>query len=420
MNEPNWVNQTVWTGDNLPIMRGMNSDCVDLICLDPPFNSDANYAAPIGSEAAGAEFKDTWSLTDIDAEWINLIEDREPRLFRVLLAAMTDSDKSYLVYMAVRLLEMRRILKPTGSIYLHCDPTMSHYLKLLMDAIWGRGNFRNEVIWHYGKWTNAAKHFQKNHDILLVYAKNAGEHTFNKLYNDEESYHYEKGWHTNTIEDGISQLIVYDKKKAKEKIESGIYDNIVYREGETKAAMPDVWKISVINPMADERIGYPTQKPLELYKRIIAASSNDGDMVLDPFCGCATTCIAAEKLERQWCGIDISGKAIELTKLRLQKEVGIFSNPIHRTDIPQRTDLGKIPPYNSAENRRFLYGAQSGNCAGCKEHFEARHLEVDHIIARSNGGTDHIENLQLLCASCNRIKGDRGMEYLRSKLQLII
>ena len=139
MGEPNWANQTIWTGDNLDIMRGFNSASVNLIYLDPPFNSKANYAAPIGSKAAGAAFKDTWALSDVDAEWINLIEAKHPALYRVLLAAMTASDKSYLVYMAARLLEMHRVLKPTGSIYLHCDPTMSHYLKLVMDAIFGGG-----------------------------------------------------------------------------------------------------------------------------------------------------------------------------------------------------------------------------------------------------------------------------------------
>lgn len=128
----------MWTGDNLPIMRGMNSESVDLIYLDPPFNSKADYAAPVGSMAAGAEFKDTWTLQDVDVAWLDLIQLKHPKLNRVIDAAMTDSDKSYLIYMAARLLEMHRILKPTGSIYLHCDPTMSHYLKLLMDAIWGR------------------------------------------------------------------------------------------------------------------------------------------------------------------------------------------------------------------------------------------------------------------------------------------
>ena len=144
---PNWADKTIWTGDCLYVMRGMNSASVDLIYLDPPFNSNANYAAPIGSKAAGAAFKDTWTLTDIDVEWINLIEQKHPTLYRVLLAAMTKSDKSYLVYMAARLLEMKRLLKPTGSIYLHCDPTMSHYLKLVMDSIFGYRNFRNELSW---------------------------------------------------------------------------------------------------------------------------------------------------------------------------------------------------------------------------------------------------------------------------------
>ena len=126
--------KTIFTGDNLPIMRGMNSESVDLIYLDPPFNSNANYAAPIGSEAAGAEFKDTWTLRDVDITWLDLIEAKHPALNRVIHAAMTNSDKSYLIYMAVRLLEMRRILKNTGSIYLHCDPTMSHYYCKLVDG----------------------------------------------------------------------------------------------------------------------------------------------------------------------------------------------------------------------------------------------------------------------------------------------
>lgn len=137
----------------------MNSATVDLIYLDPPFNSKANYAAPIGSKAAGAAFKDTWTLRDVDVEWINLIEAKHSALYRVLLAAMTPSDKSYLVYMAARLIEMKRLLRATGSIYVHCDPTMSHYLKLLMDAVFGKAAFRNEVIWAYQRWTGATYAF---------------------------------------------------------------------------------------------------------------------------------------------------------------------------------------------------------------------------------------------------------------------
>ena len=139
---------------------------------------------------------------------------------------------------------------------------------------------------------------------------------------------------------------------------------------------------------------------------------------LDPFCGCATACIAAEGLHREWVGIDISPKAAELVRQRMRDELGMFYEGAHRTDIPTRTDLGKLRRYNSPENRRRLYGEQSGNCAGCNEHFQTRHLEVDHIIARLKGGTDAQDNLQLLCGNCNRIKGHRGMDYLKTKLQL--
>ena len=170
MSDPNWANQTIWTGDNLYILRGMNSASVDLIYLDPPFNSKADYAAPIGSKAAGAAFKDTWTLSDVDAEWVNLMETKHPALHRVLLAAMTPSDKSYLAYMAPRLLELRRVLKATGSLYLHCDPTMSHYLKLLMDAVFGRKSFRNEIVWAYTGPANVTRHFPRKHDIILFYS----------------------------------------------------------------------------------------------------------------------------------------------------------------------------------------------------------------------------------------------------------
>ncbi len=189
MAKPNWKNQTIWTGDNLPIMRGMNSESVDLIYLDPPFNSKANYAAPIGSKAAGAAFKDTWTLSDVDAEWINLIETKHPALYRVLLAAVTNSDKSYLAYMAVRLLEMHRLLKPTASIYLHCDPTMSHYLKLLMDVIFGRKNFRSEIIWHrsLGFKRKSARKFPHKHETLLLYAKSVSSVLFNTQYEPHKS-----------------------------------------------------------------------------------------------------------------------------------------------------------------------------------------------------------------------------------------
>ena len=144
------LNRTLFTGDNLDVLRGIDSDSVDLVYLDPPFNSNRNYSAPIGSEAAGAAFKDTWTLSDVDMAWHGEIAEREPALYQVIDAsrlAHGPSMLSYLVMMSVRLLELRRVLKPTGSLYLHCDPTASHYLKLALDCIFGARRFRNEVVW---------------------------------------------------------------------------------------------------------------------------------------------------------------------------------------------------------------------------------------------------------------------------------
>ncbi len=150
MPAPNFVNRTIWTGDNLEILRGLNSDSVDLIYLDPPFNSNRNYEAPVGSQAAGAAFKDTWTLSDLDVAWVGLIADEHPAVHKIIDAARAAHGKgmqSYLSMMAVRLIELRRVLKQTGSIYLHCDPFASHYLKLLMDAIYGARTFWAAIRW---------------------------------------------------------------------------------------------------------------------------------------------------------------------------------------------------------------------------------------------------------------------------------
>ena len=400
----NWQNKTVFTGDNLPIMRGMNSASVDLIYLDPPFNSNSDYAAPIGSKAAGAEFKDTWTLNDLDVAWLDLIETRHSKLNRVIQATMTNSDKSYLVYMAVRFIEMKRILKDTGSIYLHCDPTMSHYLKLVMDALFGRKRFRNEIIWSYQRWTGATKHFQRMHQILLFYAMSKNS-TFNRLTEEYSTKSKHKGARYSELKEGVlKQRYTSDISRQK--------------------SMRDVWEISYLNSQAKERTGYPTQKPLAVLDRVVKASSNEGDVVFDPFCGCATTLIAAERLQRQWIGIDISPKAVELVNDRIiydqggeGPQEGMFEQVVARKDIPQRTDVQILTLYNSPVNKKHLYGQQEGNCNGCNQHFSIRNFEVDHIIARSQGGTDHIDNLQLLCGYCNRVKGNRGQEYLIAKLE---
>lgn len=190
-----------------------------------------------------------------------------------------------------------------------------------------------------------------------------------------------------------------------------------YLDGKPTQLVPNLWADITPAPKS-ERTGYPTQKPLALLHRIIEASSDSGDVVLDPFAGCATTCVAAHDLARAWVGIDISQKAAELVTMRIKERQGLFRGIVHRTDIPERTDLGVLPPYNCAENKQHLYGVQGGHCAGCFEHFLIQNLTVDHVVAKSKGGTDHLGNLQLLCGHCNSVKGDRGMEYLRVKLEL--
>ena len=228
----------------------------------------------------------------------------------------------YLVYMAIRLIEMQRILKDTGSIYLHCDSTMSHYIKLLMDIIFGTKNFRNEIVWYYHTSGNTKKYFVKNNDVIFFYSK-----TLNYYFNllKEKRYTISK-----SRKEGKHNLGHAIKEFFKD--ENGIYQYV---------NMDNVFEIPYINSQAKERTGYPTQKPLALLERIIKASSKEGDIVLDPFCGCATTCIASEKLNRKWIGIDISHKAYDLVRERLKKEI---ANPEDLTQYQIKVDFQTTPP----------------------------------------------------------------------------
>ena len=311
-----WKNK-LYFGDNLDILRDKIPDnSVDLIYLDPPFKSDRNYNIlfqPEAGEIKGANaqiktFKDTWKWgEEAERNYEGLItgtitkEKPNQKLIDLMKAIRGYlggcSMMAYLSMIAPRLLEMRRVLKDTGSIYLHCDPTASHYLKLLMDAIFGAENFRNEIVWHYRTGGVSKSWFGRKHDIILFYSKSRS-YKFNPL----EVKEYYKNVYGKDIKPSWK-----DRKGGKDQ---GGYFHYVYQD--------DVWDIPAVFNMSKEHIGYPTQKPEKLLERIIKVSSNKGDLVLDPFCGCGTAVTVAERLDRRWIGIDITYLAIDVISKRFQ------------------------------------------------------------------------------------------------------
>lgn len=332
-NELNIQPNTIFCRDNLDVLQGTNSACIDLIYLDPPFNKKKVFTAPIGSSAEGAEFSDIFREEDVKDEWVETIKYENTKLYEYLKGVKSFSNiynYCYLAYMAIRLIECHRVLKDTGSVYLHCDPTMSHYLKIVLDCVFGEENFQNEIIWCYKTGGSSKKNFAKKHDVILFYSKS----NLFQFNNPKEKSYMGAGYNT-----GNKNVTLYaDENKSS----FGPY---------TMVNMKDWWEIGMIaTSNKSERTGYPTQKPLMLLERIIKSATNENDVVLDPFCGCATTCVAAEKLNRQWIGVDISFKAFELVTARLAKEVEwvdtLFEEEkvIKTTIAPQRTDTNEHLP----------------------------------------------------------------------------
>ena len=330
---PAAVPNRLFFGDNLDILREHIADAsVDLIYLDPPFNSNVNYNI-LFREQDGAQsvaqiaaFEDTWHWgLEAEAAWRATVANGPARLSELLqsLRAFLGANDmmAYLTMMAPRLAELHRVLKPAGSIYLHCDPTASHYLKLMLDAIFGPRNFCNEVIWRYRKWATGKYTFQRNHDVILFYARSASrERTFNQLYM-ERAASTQKRFGDGRIVSGRDA----GGRRAPSQVETRASPGV---------RQDDVWHISRVAPVNQL---FPTQKPDALLERIITASSNEGDVVLDPFCGCGTATVAAERLNRRWIGIDITHLAISLIRHRLQDSFGDSLRPYEVHGVPRDT-----------------------------------------------------------------------------------
>lgn len=339
------MENTLYYGDNLEILREyIPNESIDLIYLDPPFKSDQSYNI-LFKEKNGTDstaqikvFEDTWHWDQKAEETFIEITENAPKKVADLIIALrsflgSNDMMAYLTMMAIRLVELYGVLKDTGSIYLHCDPTTSHYLKLLMDAVFGPKNFRNEIIWCYKRWPSKQDNFQKMHDVILRYSKSK-DVIWNKLYEDFTEQTKKR------IKGGMKiEHIVGESGK------------ILIRPTNEKSpgvAMCDYWNIPMIAGQARERLGYPTQKPEALLERIINASSNEDDIIFDPFCGCGTTITVAEKLKRKWIGIDITHLAISLMRHRLKDtfrdkaQYKVVGEPV---DLKSAEALAKQDPY---------------------------------------------------------------------------
>ncbi|MCE2464126.1 MAG: restriction endonuclease [Dehalococcoidia bacterium] len=356
---------TLYYGDNLDILRQhVPDESVDLVYLDPPFNSNASYNV-LFREKSGEDspaqikaFTDTWEWTletERTFEQDIILHPGTPSAVKDMIAAFRlfvgqNAMMSYLVMMTPRQAELRRVLKPTGSLYLHCDPTASHYLKLLLDAVFGHQNFKNEIVWKRSAAHSDAKACGNTHDIIFTYAKDKSKFVWNKQYQSYDLEYIRTHYRHKTDEgrlyrtdnltatglsgggyeyewNGVSR-IWRCPRETMERLDNegrvrytrnGVAEYIRYFDEMPGVPLQDMWiDIPPINSQAKERLGYPTQKPEALLERIITASSNEGDVVLDPFCGCGTAVAAAEKLKRRWIGIDVTHLAVALMKNRLK------------------------------------------------------------------------------------------------------
>ena len=500
-NPFNAINRGVYIADNLDFLRAINTASVDLVCIDPPFAKndtftgdklkpplrkderdnefrllkdwgiataaqadDAGVAWPDDPKAKGG-YEDTWSWDDdVHPDWVTGIKATHEAVNLLIEATRQihgDSIAAYLAFMAIRLFEIHRILKPTGSLYLHCDQTASSYLRQLLDGVFGKDNFRNEIVWHYNTGGASRRHFSRKHDTIFYYAKSSAcrFNTQREAYREDATDHFKE---------------TDDQGRAYRIRTLGGKDYRYYKD--EGRVCHDVWDINTLNAVAKERTGYPTQKPAVLAERIIRASTNPGDVVLDCFAGCAYAALAAEKIrqsdpeqERIWTACDINLRAWTVFKRQFNKggdlplltcndettgQQVLGCEPtvtIHGpAQLPQRTTSREVEVKDlRTDNRRpagskyrgggkettllneremkaalLHYSIDRAWCCGYRSRGTngrpiLTNYELDHITPKSKGGEDEIYNRAPLCPRHNRIKSDKDITLQELREQLI-
>jgi len=477
----------------------MNSESVDLIATDPPFNKGRDFHATPDSLAKGARFQDRWTWKkDVHPEWVDQLRNDHPKLIEAIDSARhahSEGMGAYICFMSVRLLEMRRVLKQEGSIYLHCDQTASHYLKAVMDAIFGFKNFVNHIIWRRAIAHNDAERFGNITDHILLYSRNSErmfwngrsaqtpkseteiERAYPRIDTNGNRYRSQdltgagatgaesiepwknydiasKGRHWAPPKTGGYADYIERKHIPEYKSITGVHARLnaldkagliihpqhgfwpgLKRYAEADQGVPP--QNLILDPVGftnfnkgKEATGYATQKPIALYELLLRSSSKEGDIVLDPFAGCATTCVAAEGLGRQWVGIDIWDRAHETVVHRLRNLTGVLADVHYSKVPPDRTDFGETAasflttisirlepkePWQKLTRDQItdeLCEAQKTSdgkvlCAGCGRDLEKEFMQLDHIQPRSEGGVNDISNRILLCSPCNNRKSDQ-------------
>ena len=513
----NAVNRGVYIADNLDFLRSLNTGCIDLVNIDPPFAkhdtftgnnlkpplSDAEIAteqrllARWGINSAeqaraagitwpelqrrGAGYKDYWNWDDdVHPDWVSSIEATHPAVSKLLDATRHihgEDTAAYLCFMAIRLIEIHRVLKPTGSLYLHCDHSANAYLRQLLDGIFGNGEgnkpgFRNEIIWsHQGSWVQPEDHFPRRHDTILWYTKSK-QYTFHPGYEDDAASQMNyKRWQKFLTPDNkilgrhmpdhdqrfATYLNAFRKKHGREPQGDDVVMEI------TGSRIGTVQYVKVVDPKTPERTGYPTQKPVALAERTIKASSNPGDIVLDCFAGCAYTAIAAERLGRRWVACDQNTRAWTVVKRQFNKPQlvvldcnddtpgqqvltgqpsvtvhGPFQLPHRFSPVvyevkelkpqPRSYKQADKPLMDRQEMLEALLGLSHGQawCCGLVIRNEDGSLDygnyqLDHIIPKSVGGDDDIKNRAPLCPAHNLLKSARDidLEELRTEVMYL-